>query len=1173
MLQGWVVVAVALAYLGVLFAVASYGDRVRPAWMSGRGRPYIYALSLGVYCTSWTFFGSVGLSSATGFDFLPVYIGPMLVFALGYPLILKIMRLAKAQNITSIADFIAARYGKSPKVAAIVTLAAVIGTLPYIALQLKAISSSLATVLAEPSLPVVDGITTQAPILGDLALFVAIVLAAFAILFGTRHVDATEHQDGLMLAIAMESTVKLIAFLAVGLFVIWGMFDGPADLMAKAMETGVLERLTVAPKPDFWISVTFLSFVCAILLPRQFHVTIVESRSEAEVRRAAWLYPTYLILINLFVFPIALAGLVLFSKGSVDPDMFVLALPLQADARLVAVAAFVGGLSAATAMVIVETVALAIMISNDIAIPLLLRGRKGDRDDMGRLLLVVRRASIFLILILAYIYYRAAGDAALAQIGLLSFAAIAQFAPAFFMGLAWKRATARSAIAGIVTGLCVWSFTLLLPSFVASGLVPQELVTDGAFGLALLRPQALFGIDMDPLAHGVMWSLVLNILAYVAATYTRAPEPMERLQASAFTRDELAPMMAQSFRIWQSSVPIGDLQATVARYLGEERTEQSFRSFARSRGTRLDPRSEADIHLLRFAEHLLASAIGAASSRLVLSILLKRRNVSTKAALKLLDDASAAIQYSRDLLQTALDHARQGITVFDKDLRLLCWNQEFRELLELPPDFLQVGLGLDELIRFNATRGLYGPGDPDDFIADRLAQIITQLATFRTRLHPSSRVIEIRSNRMPGGGTVTTYTDISQSVAAEEALERANETLERRVRERTRELTRLNQELARAKSEADEANISKTKFLAAASHDILQPLNAARLYVTSLVERTEETGEAMLAHNIDASLEAVEEILSALLDLSRLDSGIMKPELASFHLDDLLRQIEVDFSPQATAKGLKLVFVATGVTIHSDRRLLRRLLQNLVSNAIKYTPSGHVLIGARRRGRKIRLQVLDTGLGIPPSKQKLIFKEFQRLEQGARIAAGFGLGLSIVERIARVLDHSLSVFSTPGKGSVFTVDIPVATSLPDAPKQEVSKVTRQTPLAGIHVLCIDNESRILDGMETLLTGWGCRVLTAASSAEAIRKLTDEAEPPHAILVDYHLDDEDGLAAVTRIRSAIGSAVAGVLVTADRSPGVRETAHGLGLQVLQKPLKPAALRAILSQIQNQRAAAE
>src|ERR1700680_2325004 len=326
MLQGWMVVGIALAYIGFLFAVASWGERVRPGAAAARSAPFIYPLSLAVYCTSWTFFGSVGLASKQGLDFLTIYLGPVLMIGLGYPLVLKIVRLAKAQNITSIADFIAARYGKSPVVAAIVTLFRVIGAIPYIALQLKAVSSSLVTML---------GYTQPGPALstgyGDLAFVVAVTMAAFAVLFGTRHIDAHEHQRGLMLAIATESVIKLVAFLVVGIYVTFYLFAGPGDLYDKAAAHGnILSVFTAEVSPASWVTMTVLSFLCIVLLPRQFHVTVVENNSEQEVRRAAWLFPLYLVLINLFVVPIALAGLATFPAGTVDSDMFVLAVPLGA---------------------------------------------------------------------------------------------------------------------------------------------------------------------------------------------------------------------------------------------------------------------------------------------------------------------------------------------------------------------------------------------------------------------------------------------------------------------------------------------------------------------------------------------------------------------------------------------------------------------------------------------------------------------------------------------------------------------------------------------------------------------------------------------------------------------------------------------------------------------------
>ena len=1022
MLQGWVVIAVALAYIGLLFLIASYGDRTRGLGRENRARLLIYPLSLAIYCTSWTFFGSVGLASRTGFDFLTIYVGPALMIGLFGPLLMRVVRLAKGQNITSIADFIAARYGKGQAVAATVALIAIVGSIPYIALQLKAVSSSLETILAHTTS------TTEVtrPLLGDIALFVALSMATFAVLFGTRHIDATEHQDGLMLAVATESIVKLVAFLAVGIFVTFWMFDGPVALFHAAMQRPSTAAIfSREPRIDTLVAMTLLSFVAFILLPRQFHVAVVENNNVGEIKRALWLFPLYLVLINLFVVPIALAGLLTFSAGKVDSDMFVLALPLESGSNLFTIIAFVGGLSAATAMVIVESVALSIMVSNDLIMPLVLQRREAlisGRENIGSLLLTVRRLAIFAILLLAYVYYRSAGEAQLASIGLLSFAAIAQLAPAFFGGLLWRRATAAGAIAGMTAGFFVWAYTLLLPTLSDIGVVGERILTDGPWGLIMLRPQHLLGLELPPLVHGVVWSLLLNIACYIGFSLRREPSPIERLQANTFVPSEFTPI-TPSFRLWRSSVAVEELTATVSRYLGEERTRSAFEAFAAAERVSLDPKEEADFRLVRHAEHILASAIGAASSRLVLSLLLRKRTVSTKAALKLLDDANAAIQYNREILQTALDHVRQGIAVFDKELQLICWNRQFGEILDLPPGLIRVGVGLADILRFNSSRrGDLAADRAEEFVTAQIERYISGNEPFLERF-AEGVVIEVRSNRMPDGAIATTFTDITASVEVAEALERSNETLERRVQERTEELTRLNAALARAKGEAEAANISKTKFLAAASHDILQPLNAARLYVTSLIERGGQD-DRRLVDNIDASLEAVEEILGALLDMSRLDTGAMRPEFANFRINEMLRQIELEFSPLAAAKGLELTFMPCALVVRSDRRLLRRLIQNLVSNAIKYTPEGRVLVGCRRRGKDLRIDVYDTGVGIPESKWRDIFVEFRRLDQGARIARGLGLGLSIVERVARVLDSKIELKSETGRGSHFAVTVP-----------------------------------------------------------------------------------------------------------------------------------------------------
>ena len=552
----------------------------------------------------------------------------------------------------------------------------------------------------------------------------------------------------------------------------------------------------------------------------------------------------------------------------------------------------------------------------------------------------------------------------------------------------------------------------------------------------------------------------------------------------------------------------------------------------------------------------------------MLSLLLRKRTVSTKAALKLLDDANAAIHYNREILQTALDHVRQGIAVYDKDMRLVCWNRQFGEILDLPPELTRIGIALEEIVRHNARQGALGPGPVDNVVRERLAHYVTDNEPYLKRFVDRGLVVEMRANHMPDGGIVTTATDITPTVVAAEALERANATLEVRVRERTTELTRLNAELGRAKADAEEANVSKTRFLAAASHDILQPLNAARLYVTSLLERqgkAEDKGEdSRLIGNVDASLEAVEEIFGALLDMSRLDSGAMRPEPVSFRIDDMLRQLEVEFAPLAREKGLELQFVPCSRTVRSDRRLLRRLLQNLVSNAIKYTPKGRVLVGCRLRGGKLRIDVYDTGLGIPASKKKVIFQEFHRLDEGAKVARGLGLGLSIVERIGRVLDHKIDCVSVPRRGSRFSVEVPLSNAAPQvAAPREVAAVDRGR-LIGTAVLCIDNEPKVLDGMDTLLGGWGCRVLKAPDLAGAITAIAEAQVAPNGLLVDYHLDRGNGLAAIAELRGRFGADLPAILITADRSPLVRDEARQQDVQVLSKPLKPAALRALMAQ---------
>lgn len=1160
--QGWFVVIIAIAYVTLLFAIASVGDRRSATIGLGRARPFIYALSLAIYCTSWTFFGSVGLSSERGLEFLGIYTGPVLVFVFGFPLLNRMIRLAKSEKITSIADFLGARYGKSFTVAAIATLIATVGAVPYIALQLKAISGSVSLMVEHytGSPPSFD------PFVSDISLVVAMLLALFAVLFGTRHADATEHQDGLVLAVAVETVVKLAAFLAIGLMVTFLIFGGPGDMFAKLAGNGqVRQAMSYSTSLATWLVLTGLSGFAVLMLPRQFYVTIVENRSEAELRTATWVFPLYLVAINLFVLPIAFAGLSLVGTKT-SSDLYVLSLPLLSGHDLLAMAAFVGGLSAATAMVIVESVALSIMISNDLVIPLfvrrVLKTSSSENEDWSTLILNVRRASIFIMLFIAFLYYRESTNSArLSSIGLMSFAAIAQFAPALIGGLIWRRANGRGAALGMVAGIAVWSYTLLLPSLVgpASGIVAH-----GLFGFEALRPQALFGTVGEPLNHGVLWSLSVNALFFVLGSLSRASVPLERIQAAIFVPREAGPM--PSLRRFRTAVTVNDLKDTISRYLGVERTERSFQSFERDAKVSLHGTEQASMDVIRFSEQLLASAVGSSSARLILSLLFRRNDRDSKDAFKLLDDATEALQHNRDLLQIALDQMEQGITVFDRDFRLICWNRQYRLLFDLPDEMGQVGVSLDRILRHLAERG--------DIPADQRVTTLNRLTSFagpwQMELKTSGRILELRSNPMPDGGIVATYADISGRVEQDLALKRANESLEQRVKTRTIELTRVNEELAQAQMLAEEANLGKTRFLAAAGHDILQPLNAARLYCSSLIEKAGKGPAGKAAVNIESSLESVETILGAVLDISRLDAGAMKPENAAFNLGGLLGQIGNDFRPLAAEKKLELTIIPSSLGVMTDRNLLRRLIQNLVSNAIKYTRQGRILVGVRRRGELAEIQVIDTGIGIAGDKLNTVFHEFTRLDEGVREAEGLGLGLSIVDRIARVLRLEIRIYSNPGKGTRFSVILPVAAVA--APPRETGKAPARSAstLAGLNVLCIDNDARILDGMRLLLEGWGCHVETASGSGDLVKP---GAPKPDLVLADYHLDGSTGLDAVARLRAAYGQDLPCVLVTADRSSEVRAAAGRLDIPVVNKPLKPAVLRSMMARVRPLAPAAE
>jgi Na+/proline symporter/nitrogen-specific signal transduction histidine kinase len=689
MLQSYVIVPIALAYIGVLFAIARYGDRRADQGRSIIANPYIYALSLGVYATAWTFYGSVGRAAADGVGFLPIYIGPTLMMALWWLVLRKIVRISKANRITSLADFVSSRYGKSALIAGLVTVIAVIGVLPYIALQLKAVSHSYTILTRYPD---VSAATLEtAPFGADTAFWIALLLAAFAILFGTRHLDASERHEGLVAAIAFESLVKLLAFLAVGAFVTWGLYHGLADIFTRARADTRLAPL-FAPLGGAgssyasWAWLTVLSMLAIVFLPRQFQVAVVENVDEGHLTKAIWLFPLYMLAMNLFVVPVAFGGVLHFPAGAVDPDTFVLTLPMAEKQEAIALLVFIGGLSAATGMVIVETIALSTMVCNDLVMPVLLRmgsGALARRQNLTGLLLGIRRGAIVAVIFLGYLYFRLAGEAyALVAIGLISFAAVAQFAPATLGGIYWKGATRRGALAGLCAGFAVWLYTLLLPSFAKSGWLPASFVTDGPLGIALLKPYALFGLTgLNDITHAMLWSMIANVGAYVLVSVVTTPTVAEQAQAARFVDVFRHGDEGQDFHPWKGTASVPDLRALLARFLGTERAEAALADYARRRGVAGPEAMRADAALVRFAETALAGAIGGASARIMVASTVKEDALTRDEVRSMLDEASQVIAYSHELEQKS-----QALLAATAELQAA--NERLRELDRLKDDFV-----------------------------------------------------------------------------------------------------------------------------------------------------------------------------------------------------------------------------------------------------------------------------------------------------------------------------------------------------------------------------------------------------------------------------------------------------------------------------------------------------
>ena len=682
MLATETILFVSLCYIGLLFAVAYFGDRRAKAGRSIINSPYVYALSMAVYCTAWTFYGSVGRAVRFGPGFLTTYIGPTLVATLGWLVLRKILRISRIHRITSIADFIASRYGKSMLLGGVVTVIAVLGIVPYISLQLKAISTSFLILKNHPHGYQPHQIRDMS-FVEDTAFYVAFILAAFAVLFGTRRPEATERHEGLVAAIALESLVKLVAFWAVGMFVTYSLYNGFADVFAKAWEHPELRNMfTLGERPGAyldWTVYTFLSMLAILLLPRQFQVAVVENVNEDHLRKAVWLFPLYLLAINLFVLPVACAGTIQFGGRLMDPDTFVLNLPLAHHQKTITLLVFIGGMSAATGMVIVETIALSIMICNNLVMPILLHIpalQLSKRTDLSSLLIAIRHAAIVVTILLGYIYFHLTAEFyTLVSIGLVSFAAVAQFAPALLGGIYWKGGTKAGALCGLIAGFLVWFYTLPLPSLAAAGLLPHEVINQGPWGIHWLRPFALFGLQgFDHVSHAVFWTLLINTATYVGVSLFTRPSALEHTQATIFVDVFRFSQETSESLVWRGTALIPDLKSLLERFLGKERTEEALAHYAQSHNIDWGRSLNADPGFVTHVEKLLAGAIGSASARVMVASVVKEEPLGIQEVMDILDETRQVIIYSRELEKATAE--------------LQAANERLKELDRLKDEFL-----------------------------------------------------------------------------------------------------------------------------------------------------------------------------------------------------------------------------------------------------------------------------------------------------------------------------------------------------------------------------------------------------------------------------------------------------------------------------------------------------
>lgn len=1140
-----IIVTALVIYTILLYGSTIYASLNKTNISSHNLRKLFYGLSFTAYSSGWIYLGALESTDKAPWTYLPLFLGPILVFIFFHRFFTKILVISHKENIPSIPIFLEKRYGNSKALAIIITFVCIIIFIPYIALQLRAIITLLSVTFEYDS----DYSITA---VNYIILAVTMCLAFLIILISGRQENLVQNKYKSLLFIASISAfLKAIAFISVAFFACYLLYKNLSSTNLSidlySMTKSIFFKEFNLAEAILQTMIAIMASICIIYL---FQTNIAKEQKVKDFYTARWVFSLYLVIIALCSLPIMIVGHLMIKD--IGDEYWLIVLPIYEKSNLLILLVLLGGFAATVGTTIVCCFSLSRIINHTFFSNYSLSLTNPPLFQLQ----TFRWLTIILILALAFACHLSLSyRTTLSDIGWISFAGIIQLFPAMLGALYWRLANKQGVIIGIILGISFWAATLFIP------LLLKQDISQFSTNSILEWLAELLPFQLSYITFCTALAFLINFGTFFIFSLLSKKRVVEYWQATKFINQNSSNESSNTF-----VVTIEDLLLIAARFIGDKKALTLFEEFTKDQEIPLILTNKATPELIYYTEHLLAERLGSSTARAMVRSAIEGKEMQMEDVLLIADEASEVLRFNRSLLQGALEHIDQGISVVDKSLQLVFWNQRYLDLFDYPQDFISIGKPIGDIIHYNASRGMCGNDPIDEIVIKRLKWLSLGSAHKSERVFPNGRVIEIIGNPMPSGGFVTSFTDITAYRDAERKLQESNEHLEQRVDARTKELSELNSALIRAKSHAEQANESKTRFLAAVSHDLMQPLNAARLFASSLSQETLPPSANSLIDHLELSLSSAEELISDLLDMSRLESGRIVPNSETVSLAVLFDTINKEFSA-LIPEDISFKAHICNAFVKTDAKLLKRILQNFLTNAFRYG-EGRVILGARRSKDHIRIEVWDQGQGIPEDKQKIIFEEFKRLDSHqTRAEKGLGLGLAIADGFCKLLNHPINVRSWLGKGSVFSVTVPI--SEPPSPSTNKNKDTPPPSISlsstkAINILCVDNEESILIGMKTLLSRWQCNVMTAKNQKECDEILTNGFKP-QILLIDYHLDaGYTGTELIKWLRNNLDNPnLPAIIISADNTPEIIEQLQQDNLDFIKKPVKPAQLRALIS----------